>query len=189
MAPRGARPALRPRRRCADPQDEELARSAAIALLARRDLTQRALVDRLVRSGFASETAARAVAALAEERLVDDLRYAAHAVVSRRARGQGPLRIKAELLRQGLAARLVEHALREAEIDWTECARQLKRRHFGAAAARSQRDRSRQLRFLCQRGYTLAQARTALGGRSEPDEADAELAWTDPDHVDLPDAP
>jgi regulatory protein len=189
MASRGARSAGQARRRCADPQDEELARSAAIALLARRDLTQRALTERLERTGFARETAAHAVAVLAEERLVDDLRYAAHAVASRRARGQGPLRIKAELLRQGLAATLVEHALREAEIDWTECARALKRRHFGAAPARSQRDRSRQMRFLCQRGYTLAQARAAVGGRSEPDEADAELAWTDPDHVDLPDAP
>jgi regulatory protein len=189
MAPRGARSSPRPRRRCADPENEELARSAAIALLARRDLTRRALADKLKRTGFASETAAHAVAALAEERLVDDLRYATHAVASRRARGHGPLRIKGEMIRQGLAATLVAHALRKADIDWTECARQLKRRHFGSAPARSQRERNRQMRFLCQRGYTLAQARTAVGGRPDPDEADAEFAWSDADHVDLPDAP
>jgi regulatory protein len=189
MAPRGARATTRPRRRCADPENEELARSAAIALLARRDLTRRALADKLERTGFASGTAAHAVAALAEERLVDDLRYATHQVASRRARGQGPLRIKGELLRQGLAGTLAEHALRDAEIDWTECAIKLKRRHFGSAPARSARERSRQMRFLCQRGYTLAQARAAVGGRPDPDESDAELAWSDPDHVDLPDAP
>jgi len=188
MAPRAAYSAGRTRRRCADPQDEDLARSAAIALLARRDLTRRALADKLERTGFATDTAAHAVAALAEEHLVDDLRYATHAVASRRARGQGPLRIKGELLRQGLPATLAEDALREAQIDWTECARQLKRRHFGATPTRNQRERNRQMRFLCQRGYTLSQARAAVGGRPAADEDDPELAWTDPDHVDLPDA-
>jgi regulatory protein len=154
-----------------DPASAEAARGRAIGLLSRRDYPRRALKERLADSGFAEEAAESAVATLEDERLVNDERFVESAVAGRTARGHGPIRIALELRRQGVAAALVAAAVDAKSPLWAERARELRRRRFGAALPRDPRERTRQVRFLLQRGFTGEHVRHALDGRlgEDPD--------------------
>jgi regulatory protein len=138
-------------------------------MLARRDYPAKLLKSRLTESGYAPEAADAAVSTLEDERLVNDLRYVEAAVAGRTSRGQGPIRIALELRRQGVAAELVAAALDGRSPHWAERAAELRRRRFGAAAPADGRERSRQVRFLLQRGFSGEHVRHALGAGLEED--------------------
>jgi regulatory protein len=78
------------------------------------------------------------------------------------ARGQGPLRVRAQLRQAGLHGPLVEEAL-DAYPDWLDRARGARNKKFGAKVPGSAAERARQARFLGYRGFTSAQIRGALG--------------------------
>jgi regulatory protein len=152
-----------------DPASAEAARGRAIGMLSRRDYPRRALKARLADSGFVEAAAESAVAALEDERLVSDERYVESAVAGRTARGQGPIRIAFELRRQGVAAALVAAAVDARAPEWSERARELRRRRFGVEPARDAKERARQVRFLIQRGFTGDHIRHALEARDGDD--------------------
>jgi regulatory protein len=158
-----------------DPASAEAARGRAIGLLSRRDYPRRALKERLADSGFAEEAAESAVAALEDERLVNDARYVEAAVAGRTARGQGPIRIALELRRRGVAAGLIAAAVDAPSPQWAERARDLRQRRFGADPPRDAKERARQIRFLLQRGFSGEHIRRALDGRAADDLDDAGL--------------
>jgi regulatory protein len=142
-----------------DPAD---ARAAGVALLARRDYATAELRARLSTRGFAAQALEAAIAELTGEGLLDDVRYA-HSYVSYRAgRGQGPRRIAAELLANGIPRELVESVLAQGP-DWRELARTVRRAKFGAAAPEDWQARARQARFLQYRGFSADHIRAATG--------------------------
>ena len=159
----------RGRKRPEEPASAEEARGRAIGLLSRRDYPRRALKQRLADSGFADEAAESAVAALEDERLVDDARYVEAAVAGRTARGQGPIRIALELRRLGVGAALVAAAVDARSPEWAERACELRRRRFGAEPPREPKERARQVRFLLQRGFGGDHIRRALEARAGED--------------------
>lgn len=154
------------------------ARLKALALLARRDYGRRALELRLARAGFSAATVVATLDALGEERLLDEARTVENAVRSRVARGQGPLRILAELNREGLPRALIDAAVQPVAPVWALRARAARRKRFGAALPAATVERAREARFLRQRGFSHAQIGAALG--SGADEAEPEDGW---DHV------
>jgi regulatory protein len=145
---------------------------AAIALLARRDFASRELSERLIRQGFEEAMAASVVAELIGQGVLDDGRYAQNYVTYHAGRGQGPVRIAAELQRRGLAADLIEAAL-AAGPDWRVLARKVCRAKFGSQPAISWAERARQARFLQYRGFSSDHIRSATG-------AEPETGFTDP---------
>ncbi len=171
-----------------DPASAEAARGRAIGMLSRRDYPRAALKARLADSGFVEQAAESAVATLEGERLVNDERYVEAAVAGRTARGQGPIRIALELRRQGVAASLVATAVDAKSPAWAERARELRRRRFGEEPPRDRKERTRQVRFLLQRGFTGEHVRHALDGRLgddlELEEAGVELRVDDADPAD-----
>ena len=106
---------------------------------------------------------------LTAEKLLDDERYVANFIAYRAARGQGPLRVRAELRGKGLAGEPVEEAL-EAFPDWIAALNDARRKKFGARPPANYRQRMREARFLGYRGFTSAQIRTALGSAVDLDE-------------------
>ena len=100
--------------------------------------------------------------ALRAEKLLDDRRYTENFVAYHAARGQGPLRVRADLRRHGLEGTLVEECL-DAFPDWIVHLRQARQKKFGAQVPSTYADKQRQVRFLGYRGFTGAQIRTALG--------------------------
>jgi regulatory protein len=148
--------------------DATQARAAAVALLARKDFASGELRARLARRGFEAGIAAETVAALAGEGIVNDVRYAENYVTYHAGRGQGPLRVAAELRERGVAAELIGAAL-ERGPDWHAVARLTRARRFGKSLPGSWRERARQGRFLQYRGFSSDHIRTALGADPDTD--------------------
>jgi regulatory protein len=140
--------------------------------LARRDFTGRELTERLVRQGFEEATAGGVVAELLRERLLDEGRYAQNYVAYHAGRGQGPLRIAAELRRNGLTGELIDAAL-AAGPDWSALARKVCLAKFGPSPPESWAQRARRARFLQYRGFSSDHIRSAT-------DADADIGFSEP---------
>lgn len=144
-------------RRAARPTD---AREAAVALLARSDLSSIELFQRLQARGYPAEDIEAATSALRDEGLLDDTRYAHAQVLSRTGRGQGPERIRLHLTEAGLPAALIEEAL-QTDTDWKALAEQVRRRRFGPEPP-DPKEALRQARFLQYRGFPADLIRSLL---------------------------
>ena len=151
-----------PRSTVKQPVDPAAARGVAIGLLARRDYASGELRDRLQRKGFGSEVVETTLTELVEERALDDARYAGNYVSYSAARGQGPLRIAADLRALDLPSDLIEAAL-AAGPDWRALAADVRSRKFGPKAPADWPEKARQARFLQYRGFSSDHIRLALG--------------------------
>jgi len=148
--------------------DAQAIRAAALALLARRDWLTGELRAKLQAGGCDPRVTASVIAELVVERLLDDARYAERYVVSRAERGQGPVRIAAELAGLGAPRELIDAAL-ESGPDWRAVAGVVRRRKFGAAPPDSWAEKARQARFLQYRGFSADHIRAATGADLEAD--------------------
>ena len=148
--------------------DPQAIRAAALTLLARRDWLTGELSAKLQGAGGDSEVTAGVIAELVQERLLNDARYAERYVASRADRGQGPLRIAADLASLGAPRELIEAAVASGP-DWSVLAGSVRRRRFGAAPPDSWAEKARQARFLQYRGFSSDHIRAATGADLEPD--------------------
>jgi regulatory protein len=149
-------------------KDPQAIRAAALTLLARRDWLTSELSAKLQAAGGDGQIIAEVIAELMDERFLDDARYAERYVASRAERGQGPLRIAAELGSLGAPRELIEAALGSGP-DWRAVASEVRRRKFGAPPPDSWAERARQARFLQYRGFSSDHIRAATGADLEPD--------------------
>jgi regulatory protein len=157
----------------AEPLDARAARAAALDALARRDHTTEDLRRKLLDKGYDAVVVAPLLETLRGEKLLDDRRYTENFVAYHAARGQGPLRVRADLRRHGLEGDLVGECL-DAFPDWIVHLRIARQKKFGAKLPAGYADRQRQVRFLGYRGFTSAQIRTALGFDIDLDAADTD---------------
>ena len=148
--------------------DPEEVRVAALTLLARRDWLTSELSAKLQAAGSDPEATAGVIAELVQERLLNDARYAERYVASRAERGQGPLRIAADLASLGAPRELSEAAVASGP-DWRALAGEVRRRKFGAEPPDSWAEKARQARFLQYRGFSSDHIRAATGADLEPD--------------------
>ncbi len=135
---------------------------AALDALARRDHASEDLRRKLLEKGYDAGVVAPLLDALRAEKLLDDRRFTENFVAYHAARGQGPLRVRAELRRHGLEGIPVEECL-DAFPDWIVQLRRVRQKKFGAKLPDNYAERQRQARFLGYRGFTSAQIRSALG--------------------------
>ena len=142
-------------------------RRAAMDLLARREYGNRELSDRLLRrfrkieSTFEpgelsiGELIEQETAKLQAEGLQSDERLADSLVRRRADRGQGPLKIKAELRARGLDNSTISLALENANVDWFKLVEAVSNKRFGHAPMDDAKGRMRRNRFLQQRGFSF----------------------------------
>jgi regulatory protein len=155
----------RPGRKTLDPgksTDPRAVRAAAFAHLARRDFASGELARKLAQQGFDASVSAATVSELAADRYIDDPRFCENYVAYHAGRGEGPVRIAAQLSALGLASELIATALASV-ADWRTRAQGVRARRFGAALPESWSERSRQARFLQYRGFSSDHIRAALG--------------------------
>jgi len=146
--------------------DPEAVRTAAVTLLARRDFASAELRARLCSQGFEDGAAGQVIAELAARGVLDDRRFAENYVNSHARRGQGPIRIAAQLRRCGLPEELVDAALAGGP-DWHALARRARSAKFGRQPPASWADKARQARFLQYRGFSSDHIRATTG--ADPD--------------------
>lgn len=143
--------------------DDVSPREDAIRLLARREYACAELRERLAAKGHDPEAVEACLAELAEQGLQSDARFAESFLRARVARGQGPVRIRAELSRRGVDDATVRAAFDEAdaEVDWFALAAETLARRFDGPG-QAPRERARRERFLAGRGFDFDQLRHAL---------------------------
>jgi len=160
---------LRKNLRHVDPErraDAGAVRAAAVTQLSRRDFAARELHEKLTSKGFDAGKVAAVLAELGRERLLDDERYAQNYVSFHARRGQGPVRIGADLRQHGVAEELIAAALASGP-DWYALARRARAAKFGREPPGSWAEKARQARFLQYRGFSSDHIRTATG--ADPD--------------------
>ena len=146
--------------------DPEAVRTAAVTLLARRDFASAELRARLCSQGFEDGASGQVIAELAARGVLDDRRFPQNYVNWHAGRGQGPVRIAADLRRLGLPEGLVDAALASGP-DWPALARRVRTARFGGKPPASWPDKARQARFLQYRGFSSDHIRAATG--ADPD--------------------
>lgn len=131
-------------------------------LLARREHSAAEMRAKLLAREFDAGDVDLAIDRLVDEGLLSDARFAEAFVSSRIRKGQGPTRIRAELRERGVASGLIDAQLGGLDIDWTDMARSVREKKFGAGAPTDFRERAKQSRFLQYRGFTGEQIRHAF---------------------------
>ena len=135
---------------------------AAVRLLSRREHSTEELRRKLAAKGYPEPGIAAVLDKLAAKKLVSDERFAASYVHHRARRGQGPVRIRAELRQQGITDSQIEQEVGAGETNWNRLAGEVRRRKFGAELPRTAGERAKQARFLQYRGFNSDQIRAAL---------------------------
>lgn len=125
----------------------------ALGLLVRREHSRKELGRKLKSRGVDPEAVDAAVAKLAEDGWQDDTRFAQSLVRNRAGSGYGPLHIRAELGTHGLDSEQIEAAMASFEGDWTENARELVCRRFGASGPEDLAQRRKAADLLARRGF------------------------------------
>ena len=135
---------------------------AALRLLALREHSRRELRTKLSSRGYDAGEIGRTLDQLAGRGLISDERFAEAFLRSRLERGQGPLKIRAQLKERGVDAQLVDAVLNEAEVDWDRRAAAARSRRFGEPPPGNREDMARQARFLRSRGFAEGQVARAV---------------------------
>jgi regulatory protein len=116
------------------------------------------------------------------KKLVSDERFVAAFIRHHAQRGQGPIRIRAELRQQGITDAVAEEHLQAAGLDWASLAGAVRVRKFGATLPKGMAERAKQGRFLQYRGFNSDQIRAAWRSEGESQGSDTEAdAGFDPD--------
>jgi regulatory protein len=138
---------------------------AAVALLARRDFSRAELRVRLLRTAGAEAGAAeidRVLDAVQAQGLLSEDRFVEEFIRTREARF-GPVRLRHELLRRGVAEERIEAALKQHLRDEYAAAHALWLKRFKSAPPDA-REWARQARFLGARGFSHDVIRKVLAG-------------------------
>jgi regulatory protein len=94
---------------------------------------------------------------LQAEGLQSDERLADVFIQARANRGQGPVKIKAELRGKGISDQIIANAFECCDVDWRDLARSVSDKRFGTDtfAPKDIKTRAKQVRFLQQRGFSF----------------------------------
>lgn len=153
----------------------------ALTLLARRELSESQIRQRLARKGHAEEDIETAVARLKDERAIDDARVAAAiARTETTVKRRGKLRVRRQIENTGIAPDVARQAL-DAVFDEVDddalLQAALGRRLRGDRAIEDDREFQRLYRYLIVQGFEsdrVLRALRARRGRSSPDADDTE---------------
>ncbi|OUS13624.1 hypothetical protein A9Q89_02455 [Gammaproteobacteria bacterium 53_120_T64] len=130
-------------------------------ILARREHSRKEVGDKLHKKLCPdSELLNTVLDQLVADDLLSDQRFSEAFVRWRVGKGQGPIRIRAELRERGVDGDVV---LRQSEVDWFVLAQEVAHKRFGELPAVDIKQRAKRMRFLQYRGFNGEQIRAALG--------------------------
>ena len=98
---------------------------------------------------------------------MSDARYTETLIHSRIGRGQGPLKIRAELSQNAIDEVLIESCMAAAGVDWAEVARDVWAKRFKSKVPQDYQEKSKQARFLGSRGFPSSTIWQVLGDIDE----------------------
>jgi len=115
--------------------------------------------------GYAGDIVEATLADLVAQGLLSNSRYVESYIESRVQRGHGPLKIRAELRERGVDDGFIDAGLEAYATRWPELLEQVRVKKFGPTRPADFMERSRQMRFLQQRGFTGEQIEALFRAR------------------------
>ena len=143
------------------------ARAQAIRLLARRDHSRKELHAKLRARGHSAPAIDVAIAELADAGLQSDSRFVEGFVRSALARGQGEIKIRAELRQRGIEDEVAAPHLQISDMQWREFASAALRKRFGTTLSGNRATRIQRARFLARRGFSSELARRTVDAHAQ----------------------
>lgn len=127
-------------------------------MLARREHSRLELSQKLSRKfSDQAQTIEEEILKLTHEGLQSDARLAEAFIRARTSKGQGPMKIRAELRNKGVSDDDMSRAFEECSPDWFSLALEVAEKKFGPGFEQQQdtKERARVARFLGQRGFSF----------------------------------
>ena len=121
-------------------------------MLARREHSQRELIQKLVAKEFERTEIEELLEEFKEKNWQSDVRFAESYSRSRLHKGFGPVRIQLELKERGIDSSL--DYLVDEQPDWDELLRDLHIKKYGKNAPENMKERAKRTRFFLHKGYT-----------------------------------
>ena len=133
----------------------------ALNLLARRDHSQRELLQKLCVRGYTQVEIEQTIANLQHAGFLNEQQFVKNYIQRRQANGYGPLRISVELQARGISHEMIAEHLDITDNAWFVAAQKVWQKHCKHQVVASLQDRkkilAKQIRFLQYRGFTSMQ--------------------------------
>ena len=113
------------------------------------------LKQKLLAKAEQSEVVNQVMDFLIENDYVSDLRFTEAYVRSKRNKGQGPVKIRAQLKQKGVSSVMVDDALAQGDATWFDFAKLEYEKKYRDAPVKDYNDWSKRARFLQGRGFTM----------------------------------
>jgi regulatory protein len=127
--------------------------TAAIRLLTTREHSRGELLGKLAARGFERVQTEAVLDGLAQQGLQSDARFTEQYIEGRVRKGNGPLRIRAELRERGIDDSQIELGLEAYAEQWPQQLHRIVEQKYGATPAEDRKELARQARFLEYRGF------------------------------------
>lgn len=137
-------------------------KKSAYSLLARREHSQKELMQKLLLREFNSVDIQVVLDALSEQNIQSDLRFGESMYRLRVARGYGWIYIAAELKQKGLTSDIIAAVYASKQVDWFLQAELAYEKRFNNTEIGDQKDKAKRVRFLQYRGYSFEQINAVL---------------------------
>lgn len=149
-----------------DSNDESMAYTTSVELLAKREHSAQELAFKLLKRGFSADVVESVLGRLGDENLQSDARYTEIYLRQRSSKGYGPQRIRAELRERGIDDAHISAEFRraegEGELDWYVLAVEVYRKKYGGRPIVDIKERAKRMRFLQYRGFDHEQIAAAM---------------------------
>lgn len=146
----------RPHTKASRPQDHRVqAYNKAIRLLARREHSVKEIRQKIATEFLDDVVLDTLVEQLQSENYLSDHRFTEAFVRSRKHRGVGPVKLRAELNNKGVDSELAESMIDASSKEWLEVALKLHDKKYGDQAVSDYNQWTKRARFLQSRGFTM----------------------------------
>lgn len=126
----------------------------AIALLARREHSQKELVTKLSRKFSDVEEIKKEIESLAALGLQSDERFVENFIRAKKSQGKGPSFIKQDLRQRGVSEYLIASYVYDNDDDWMQLAQDVYDKKFGDVPVEDAKEKARRIRFMVSRGFS-----------------------------------
>ena len=129
-------------------------KESCLRLLARREHSQKELLNKLLVKGFDKEEVPGVIEELARQGWQSDLRYAESYARHRISKGYGPVFINYELRKNGVDTVDLEDIVQRTAGSWMELLEQVYTKKYGHDSLLDRNEWAKCSRFLMQRGFS-----------------------------------
>lgn len=135
-------------------QDATKIKESCLRLLARREHSQKELLNKLLVKGLVKDEILAVVKELALQGWQSDLRYAESYAMARIQKGYGPISIVYELRQNGVDAVNLEGIVQKTAGSWMDLLEHVYIKKYGYDSPLDRNERAKRSRFLMQRGFS-----------------------------------